>query len=412
MSGPAETSSTLHRNSGRKHTFGFLSALPSTFARRARQTMPVTTGAYYPWLDPLRFFAALSVVAFHLGDLAGLVLPASLPGAWFRAGFLGVDLFFAISGAVIFLSIVRLAQKSETHGQSGGWRRVFVQRRLVRLVPLYLVTSILFIALVNPAILTRDGLGSLLTTQLLFISNLFVSTHGVINGPTWSLGVEMQFYLLMALVGPWLLKRGVWLPLIFAAVLAIAWRFGVSHWVSRLPEAVQGHRMFIYTLQLPGVLDGFAAGIAAMWWRLHTSETKAARRFIWLALATVVAWWGVMDLLLRHGALYWSHPAMVLGMRGAVALASGLVVATALSVPARFSPGALGRWMGNTSYGIYLWHLGVILLVVRRWPDADPLWQAGIVLGITLVLASLGWYALERPMLRWLRPRSRAKPSA
>lgn len=373
-------------------------------------------GAYYPWLDPLRFFAALSVLGFHLGDLAGLALPRSLPGAWFRAGFLGVDLFFAISGAVIFLSIVRLAHKAPTQAQPGGWRWVFLQRRLARLVPLYLLTSVLFVALVNPGILALDGLGFLLATQLLFISNLFASTHGVINGPTWSLGVEMQFYLLMALLGPWLLNRRIWQriwqPLALAALLAAGWRFGVLHWIGHPPDAAQGHRMFIYTLQLPGVLDGFAAGIAAMWWRLHTSETTATRRFAWLVLATILIWWGVMEVLSRHAALYWSHPAMVLGLRAAVALGSGLVVATALSVPARFSPGALGRWMGDTSYGIYLWHLGVILLVVRHWPEADALWQAGMVLAVTVLLASLGWYAVERPMLRWLRPRARVAPAA
>ena len=366
-------------------------------------------GTYYPWLDPLRFFAALSVLVFHLGDLLGLSLPSSLPGAWFQAGFLGVDLFFAISGAVIFLSIVRLAHRAEAQGQPGVWRKTFMQRRLARLVPLYLLTSILFIALVNPSILTRDGLGFLLTAQLLFISNLFTSTHGVINGPTWSLGVEMQFYLLMALLGPWLLKRRIWQPLLLAAALALAWRFGVWQWFGGPPDAAQTNQMFIYTLQLPGALDGFAAGIAAMWWRLHTGDATAERLFIWLALATIVVWWGLLEVLLRHGALYWSHPGMVLGLRAAIALAAGLVVATAVSVPARFSAGGLGQWMGDTSYGIYLWHLGVILLVLRYWPETDPLWQAGLVLGATLLLASLGWYAVERPMLRWMRPRTSRK---
>lgn len=369
-------------------------------------------GRYYPWLDPLRFFAALSVLAFHLGDLAGLALPQSLPGAWFRAGFLGVDLFFAISGAVIFLSIVRLVRKSQTSAHAGDWRRSFLQRRVVRLVPLYLLTSILFIALVQPAILARDGLGFLLFTQLLFVSNLFASTHGVINGPTWSLGVEMQFYLLMALLGPWLLKRRVWQPLVLAGVLAMAWRFGVLQWIARPAEATPVHRMFIYTLQLPGVLDGFAAGMAAMWWRLHTSEATANRAFLWLALATIAVWWAVLEVLGRYAPLYWSHPAMVLGLRSSIALASGLLVATALSVPVRFSPGALGQWLGDTSYGIYLWHLGVILLVVRHWPETDPLWQASLAFVFTLILASAGWYGLERPLLRWLAPRSRAKPAS
>ncbi|MDP1142625.1 acyltransferase family protein, partial [Klebsiella pneumoniae] len=82
-----------------------------------------------------RFFAAVSVLLFHLHDIVKLPLPDSGPQLWFRGGFLGVDLFFAISGAVIALSLHRLMQQEPPR-----WRRSFAIRRVARLVPLYLLT--------------------------------------------------------------------------------------------------------------------------------------------------------------------------------------------------------------------------------------------------------------------------------
>lgn len=364
------------------------------------------TGRYYPWLDLLRFFAALSVLVFHCGDLLGLQLPSSLPRAWFQAGFLGVDLFFAISGAVIFLSVVRLAQRAEERGQTGAWRGQFLRRRMARLVPLYLLTSILFILVVNPEILQRQHLGWLLTSQLFFVSNLFSSTHGVINGPTWSLGVEMQFYLLMAIGGGWLLRQRRWTLLVLALALAGAWRWQTLHWAPATSGPGHTQYMFIHMLQLPGVIDGFMAGIVVMWWHLKADAGRIRRLFPWLAVTAFLVWWALLVLLFRHAELYWSHPAMVVGLRAAIALASGLLVAVMLSVPARFSPGPLGRWLGDTSYGVYLWHLGVILLVSRHLPQMDPLGQSALVLVLTLLLATLGWYAVERPILQWARRRN------
>jgi peptidoglycan/LPS O-acetylase OafA/YrhL len=81
-----------------------------------------------------------------------------------------------------------------------------------------------FVLLVKPDILQRADIVRLLVAQLLFVQNLSASTHGVINGPSWSLGLEMQFYVLMALGGMLLLKARGWiLPAILFAV-ALGWR--------------------------------------------------------------------------------------------------------------------------------------------------------------------------------------------
>lgn len=352
---------------------------------------------HFPWLDPLRFFAAVSVLLFHLRDIVKFPLPDSGPLLWFRGGFLGVDLFFAISGAVIALSLQRLMQQ-----EPGNWRWRFAIRRVARLVPLYVLTCGVFLICVRPEILARQDAFFVVATHALFVHNLFPSTHGVINGPSWSLGVEMQFYLLMLLAGPWLLRRRWGTVLLVLAAVALGWRAGVWFWAQLSPDWVLP-RMFIYITQLPGVLDGFGAGILALGWRMRHSATTAARCFPWLALGALMAWTLLFWLLLRYAAHYWSAPAMLLGLRALIAVAAGLAVAAALSVPDAWNPGRLGRVLGDMSYGIYLWHMPVMLWWLARWPAMDPVPLTALIVVTTVLLALASWMILERPILRWAR---------
>lgn len=358
------------------------------------------TQDHYPGLDPLRFFAALSVLLFHLHDVLRFPLPAWPPLLWFRGGFLGVDLFFAISGAVIALSLQRLAARNPA-----GWRRAFVTRRLARLLPLYLLTGALFLLIVRPETLQRPDIAATILAQLLFLQNLFVSTHGVINGPSWSLGVEMQFYVVMLLCGPWLLARPWGRRLLACFVLAAAWRAGVWLWAQATPVEHIGPRVFIYTSQLPGVFDGFGAGIAAALWRQTRSPEQATRLFPWLAVAAVLAWTLMFGLMLAFIEHYWQGAAMLIGLRALTAAAAGLSVAAAMCLPPRADPGATGRLLGDLSYGIYLWHMLALLWWRDRLPDTDPLLLGIVVAGSSVALAVAGWYALERPILRWAQRR-------
>src|SRR5262249_40972959 len=99
---------------------------------------------YFPHLNLLRAFAALSVVVYHVKEL----LPwADFPQKpemllWFHAGWMGVDLFFVLSGFVIALSAFQLYGRSTNLAEARG---AFLQRRLARIIPLYLLTMLLFL---------------------------------------------------------------------------------------------------------------------------------------------------------------------------------------------------------------------------------------------------------------------------
>lgn len=358
---------------------------------------------YFAWLDPLRGFAALSVLAAHLVMLAALPIPTWYPVAWFRIGFLGVDLFFAISGAVILFSLAELERR-----YPGGFRRAFAWRRAARIVPLYLLTGAMFVLLAKPDILQRADAAQVVLAHLFFVQNLFVSTHGAINGPSWTLGVEMQFYLLVLLVGPWLLRLRLHTLAAIGLVIGLGWRTAVWWWLSQDPASADSNRMFIYSTQLPGVLDEFVAGMLAVRWLMQRREQghpPSARSAVRLGLGALIAWSLAIALMHQHVDDFWTHPTTVIGLRSLLALATGLSVAAALALPAphRRIPGL--RSSGDLSYGIYLWHMGMLLVLQGLWPAAEPWCFALAVLVATVAMSWLAWVLVERPVMHWARRR-------
>jgi peptidoglycan/LPS O-acetylase OafA/YrhL len=365
--------------------------------------------AYFPWLDPLRGFAALSVLAAHLVMLAQLPIPTWYPLGWFRIGFLGVDLFFAISGAVILGSVASLQKRN-----SQGFHRAFALRRLARIVPLYVLTCAVFVVLVRPEILARPDAPQVILAHLFFVQNLFPSTHGVINGPSWTLGVEMQFYLVMLLFGPWLLRLSMTRLALLGLAIGLGWRALV--WWTQVAGQTNPdtNLVFIWQTQLPGVIDEFVAGMLALrWWQ--TRATRAAlpgpATAAGLSVAALVAWSLVIGSMHALMASYWTSPLSVIVLRSGIAVAVGLSVAAALSWPALRRPLPGLRLSGDLSYGIYLWHMGALLLWQAAIPEANPWVFGAAVLGSTLLLATAGWFALERPVMRAARRLERVRPA-
>ena len=157
----------------------------------------------FPLIDVLRAVAVLLVLVYHvvaLGQWSMFAEPVwCLP---FRQGWIGVDLFLVISGFVITLSAAREYERNHQ-----AFRSQFMLRRLRRLVPLYLLTCVSFVFLVRPEILMLPAAQLILqaVSHALFLQNLSHLTHGMINGVTWSLALEMQFYLALILCIGWLL---------------------------------------------------------------------------------------------------------------------------------------------------------------------------------------------------------------
>ena len=351
----------------------------------------------YPLIDVIRAAAALLVLVYHviaLGQWSSF--PNSLWTAPFQYGWIGVDLFLVVSGFVITLSAAR-ARLRQPH----AFRWPFMQRRLSRLVPLYALSSVVFIFLVRPDLLlgSAAGMARQVLSHVFFLQNLSPDTHGVINGVTWSLALEMQFYIALILSIGWLLRLGALRSLALMMGVAWAWRFGTTLFL--VPGEAAAHLQVIYTTELPGTLDAFGIGIALAL-AVFKGEGFGAGRLkagwgnfaLWLGLATcLITLAGAV--LLRHGGNYWTLPGMVIFWRTLLAMGFGASLAAIITCPLK-GAGILRpvRYLGQISYGIYLWHMPVLLVLLTQ-----PSLRGSRLLACTLIgaisLASLSWHLME-----------------
>jgi peptidoglycan/LPS O-acetylase OafA/YrhL len=327
-----------------------------------------------PELDGLRGLAAAAVVVYHL-------FPKALP-----EGYLGVSLFFVLSGYLITGIVL-------DHGSTRGFLRNFYARRGLRIWPPYFLSVA---ALVACGAGPSTGLGWFLTyTQNTPLSLRlharqpdFTPSWPAFNH-SWTLAVEEQFYLLwpaaLLVVGAVGVQRLAWLGLATSVVMRGA---GLS------PHT------------LIGCLDGLAAGgLLASRRRLGRPDRAGA----W-AVVGVALW-----LVCRYPPGAWVGPKV---LRGAGGLAVALVFYSAVAWASRH-PGtrwtAPLRWglltrLGTVSYGVYLYHIPVAVFWAsnREWladrigvraPFDVPTGVA--VIPLTLLLAAASWRLVERPALAW-----------
>ena len=344
--------------------------------------------AYRPGLDAVRAVAILLVVVGHW----------SRP--FFPISLMGSMTFFVLSG--YFIS--GIVWKQEVYvGAPGRWGRrlgVFYLRRLVRTLPPYYLSLALGFALPLATLHQYPGWFLVPVSNLLFY-RLQHWSEGV--GHYWTMAVDEQFYLLWPVLLAVVPKRVRWLMLV--AVSGLLFRIAWSTWVR--PELA-------FAL-LPGCLDLFAAGAILR----HTEQLPVVRRLAriqWVALAWLA--WAAL-----WAALYLteSHHAWLLTYASAGCLPAALTLNWALHQATR--PAAENRlltalrWVGQRSYGCYLYHLLLPVFYQRAVFGLFPLtgeygatlrtfWLSPtvtvvILLPVLLVIAAASWHWLEAPLNRW-----------
>jgi peptidoglycan/LPS O-acetylase OafA/YrhL len=373
------------------------------------------TFAYLPGLDGLRAVAVLGVIFFHL-DLG-----------WIPGGFLGVDVFFVLSG---FLISSLLLEELDRSGRVDFG--AFYLRRARRLLPALLLV-LAFVAVAG-ATVARDAAAQIrqdLLPGLFFASNWWSvladrSYFEAIGRPPllqhlWSLAVEEQFYLLWPVLllaaARWRGRRGV-LVVAAAGALASTVLMGVLSVRAGYPLVDASRVYFGSDTHAMGLLVG--AALATLWRpaRLPREVAPAARRALdltgWVALAAVlVIFWRTDQYapwLYRGGFLL-------------VALVVAVLVAVASHPASRVGP-ALGtpvlRYVGERSYGLYLWHWPVFMLTRPVLDVVDNGWPLLLGrLGLVFAIAEVSYRYVELPVrqgaltrrLRGLRERWRHTPA-
>lgn len=368
-------------------------------------------------LDGLRGIAVLLVLWYHVWEISWL--PAPLPWLQFvpETGFVGVDLFFFISGFVIVYPFVRAARTGEAPPRWG----TFFYRRGIKIVPSYLLSIALLIAIgyahfSSPAQAARD-----VVTHVLFVHTWWSDTYGSINGVLWTLAVEVEFYAIFPLLW-WAFSRA---PFVTAAVMTA---FSIAYRLEAIACCLQTHaEQLVYNL--PGYLDVFAAGMMGAY--LFVRLRDRSEFLLLRSIATVVAIAGFAGLILLLQNL-WSvraEPAWATvwnaHYRTLIALAFFTIAAGSLLAYRRFQQilaNPVLLFLAVISYNLYLYHQAFARLLLA-WrlppyatadPHLDPVWQVRytvVALGLTVIQAAAVTYLFERPLLRlrpaFLRPASR-----
>ena len=355
--------------------------------------------AYRPGLDGLRAIAVASVFLYHSRI------------DWLPGGFLGVDLFFVLSGYLITSLLL-----VEWEARNRIDLRRFWLRRARRLLPALVV--VVLASLILASIFARQDLAhtrSDVVSSLLYYANWhqIIANHSYFNlmgNPsllqhTWSLGVEEQFYI----VWPLLLVPGLVLVgrkrlpmLVIAGVAASAALMWILYTNPNDPSRVYYGTDTRAFLLLMGIL------LALVWPRI---EALGRRGLPVLELLGIAALIGSVLLFLQMQEF---NPTLYQG--GDLAAAFCFVVLIAAVAHRGTGIGqALGvaplRWIGERSYGIYLWHWPIILLVAGVNARPSP----GVVVGeaaIVVAAAALSYRFVEQPirtrsLQRWLSQYSR-----
>lgn len=353
-------------------------------------------------IDVVRGFAAISVVFLHIiAHFDWTEFPRTMPLRWFRMGWMGVDIFFVISGFVITLAVLQTYE-------SRSYRDFFVNfanRRLARIVPLYYFTMLIWIAFVQPGIIFNDGLRHI-GLHLGFLQTFDLDVRGSINGVNWTVATEMQFYLLMALLAPVLRSRFAWSVPALMIPISYAWRyFAVTHLAAHDAE---DRIVFHFSSQLPGTLDEFAFGIAGALLVRSNYSKHLQNNFVVLALfASTAVLFSLTLGKLTSTADYWHTPMMVTFFKSLIG-ASALCLVLFFCY-AKFGHGnvllAPFRYLGVISYGIYLRHLPVIM-TMKTLTWLKPAASVVPVLTLTIILASVSWHFFERPILETVRSKN------
>lgn len=353
-------------------------------------------GRRFDNINLLRAFAALSVVVYHVIEHGNwTTYPSEGPLLTFRVGWLGVDLFFVISGFVITYSALILYRADPASFRGRYWAR-----RLTRILPLYLATLFLWLALFPPPHWNLREWSWQLTTHLTFIHSIWGRTHGAIDGPNWSLAIEMHFYLAVALGIRWLDRVPAPRILVAGVVISWAWRAAMFHFYNGDGANV----VFIKVTQLPGTLDEFAAGIFLAKLLLDGKRAWFSAPLPWFVAACATGYLAMTIFWAQSS--YWDIPAMVIMWRSLLAAFFMCIVGAAISLPQWIATRVLKpvEYLGETSYGIYLWHLFAVQVVIFRWGWTEV--QALVaVVAITVSLAMLSWHLYEKPCMRLARRR-------
>ncbi|HMA35221.1 MAG TPA: acyltransferase [Chloroflexia bacterium] len=358
-------------------------------------------------LEAYRGVAALGIVLFHAYQHsrvgATYVYEGTPAHLLLRNLEAGVAWFFALSGFLIFLPFARAAVEQRRPQSARG----FLVRRVIRIIPLY------YLAILVVWVLRYTGGPEQWYDLLLHLSftQVFDQVHIFWTiGPAWSLAVEMLFYLLITLAGPWfygvcgrIVTPGGRLAWLTAACLALVGGSlvykGLAFYVLQIPE----DNWPVY-FSLPAKLDTFALGmllavavVASRGRPQFAAPVPALLRIIGALLLAVT--FGLREI----SPPVWLYFHTLAGVGATLFLASTVLGPRGSPWERMLSWPAL-QFLGVVSYSLYIWHEPILIaladsnLLIFENPVTFP-FVTLVLLGAVLAVAYASYWALEYPAL-------------
>lgn len=323
--------------------------------------------SYIPALDGVRAVSIIMVVLFH----------CRVPGG--EGGFIGVDIFFVLSGYLITSLLAK------EHDRDGISVAAFYARRALRLYPTLLLLLLAYV-LIAPVLWPAQDRWLIAAIASLYVTDYALPFWGLSSavGHTWSLGVEEKFYLLWPLLLPLLLRTRrpvAWLLAAFVA--ATAWRYFVAlRWG-------WAQAYFCFDTRMSGILLGAIAALV----RPRMSRLTLMTACVALAITLSVP---IIETSTRRISI----EGVTLGITLAEISAFVLVSHAGRHGNSRFLASRPMTYIGRLSYGIYLWHFPVVLLL--RDVYSLPWWLTLIsALVFSFTMAALCLHCLDEPVRRW-----------
>lgn len=348
---------------------------------------------YITGLDGIRAIAVIMVLAYHLKL------------ALFKSGFLGVTVFFVLSGYLITGILISEVEEEGTIDLKNFWLR-----RIRRLVPAVMSMAVVIIfvsAVVNRVVFTKgckDFLASVLGFNnwwQIFNKLSYFEAAGVPSPFThcWSLAIETQFYLIYPLIllgiyklvksrGEGRAKRG----LLFAGVTLLLALISVILMIVLFDPQQDASRVY-YGTDTRAFSLLFGALLAILWdYRMVPRRLSASVNMVLGSVSFAVLL--VMTIAINGSSNFWYRGGQFVGT-----ILTVLVIYTVLGRKtwlSRFLSNPVLKWIGDRSYSIYLWHYPIILLISKGIKASW--WITLIEIVLSVVLAELSYRFIETPI--------------